>query len=99
MFRAPPARTTRRTECHLASSYNAHLNDVIASAQALRTLSDDEDYAAGDGSHWDCSSTDASSDDGLLALTGVSTEGGVSGAASSTPPRCVTRTVPHQRVA
>ena len=56
-------------------------------AQTLRILSDDEDYAAGGGC-WDRSSSDCSSDDGLLALAGLSTEARVSGtASSSTPPK------------
>jgi hypothetical protein len=57
-------------------------------AQAVRTLSDDEDYAAGGGC-WGCSSSNASSEDCLLALAGVSMEGRVSGTASLTPPKCV----------
>ena len=57
-------------------------------AQTLRTLSDDEEYAAGAGCLWDSSASDRSSDDGLLALAGVSTQGLASAASSESPARC-----------
>ena len=52
-------------------------------AQSLRTLSDDEEYAAGTGCFWDSASSDRSSDNGLLALAGLSTQGFASAATRS----------------